>query len=197
MSNKKEKNLRIVVFASGSGSNAQRIMEYFQESKNVEVVAVLSNNLQAGVIARSRKMGVPSLVFDRAGFEGNLLCDILASLTPDLIVLAGFLWKIPSHIVKKFSQKIINIHPSLLPKYGGKGMYGMRVHQQVIAQKETESGITIHWVNEDYDRGSVIFQKTLSILPDDTPESLAERIHQLEHTYFPQVIASILSNQEQ
>lgn len=184
---------KIVIFASGSGSNAQRIYEYFSENKNIEISLILSNNPKAGVLERVKKMSIPYIVFDRICFYKSPYIDtILKNIQPDLIVLAGFLWKFPEEIINNFQNKIINIHPSLLPKYGGKGMYGMNVHSAVIENKEKESGITIHYVNEHYDQGEIILQEKTEILETDTPESLAQKIHLLEYEHFPKVIENIL-----
>ena len=184
---------KIVIFASGSGSNAQRIYEYFSENKNIEISLILSNNPKAGVLERAKKMSIPYIVFDSICFyKSPYIHTILKNIQPDLIVLAGFLWKFPEEIINNFQNKIINIHPSLLPKYGGKGMYGMNVHSAVIENKEKESGITIHYVNEHYDQGEIILQEKTEILETDTPESLAQKIHLLEYEHFPKVIENIL-----
>lgn len=182
--------LKIVVFASGSGSNAERIATYFAEKGTAQVQAILSNNPQAGVLARAKRLAIPSIVFDRQAFyHSDIVLNIVKSLQPDLIVLAGFLWKVPTYLTEAYPDKIINIHPSLLPKYGGKGMYGAYVHQAVIDHGEKESGITIHYVNEHYDEGNIIFQAKTEVLPTDTPDTLAEKIHQLEYQHFPEVIS--------
>ena len=182
--------LKIVVFASGSGSNAERIATYFAEKGTAQVQAILSNNPQAGVLARAKRLAIPSIVFDRQAFyHSDIVLNIVKSLQPDLIVLAGFLWKVPVYLTETYPDKIINIHPSLLPKYGGKGMYGAHVHQAVIDHGEKESGITIHYVNEHYDEGNIIFQAKTEVLPTDTPDTLAEKIHQLEYQHFPEVIS--------
>ncbi|ATA89373.1 phosphoribosylglycinamide formyltransferase [Capnocytophaga stomatis] len=184
---------KIIIFASGSGSNAERIATYFKENDEVEVSLILSNNPKAGVLERAKRLQIPSIVFDRQAFyHSEVVLDIVKSQKPDLIILAGFLWKFPENIIEKFPNKIVNIHPSLLPKYGGKGMYGSFVHQAVIENKETESGITIHYVNENYDEGAIIFQAKTTVSENDTPDSLAEKIHQLEYKHFPEVIASLL-----
>lgn len=183
----------IVVFASGSGSNAERIVTYFQEKASAKVSLILSNNTKAGVLQRAKKLEIPSVVFDRNAFyQSDVVLDLVKAQQPDLIVLAGFLWKFPQSLIDAYPNKIVNIHPSLLPKYGGKGMYGNFVHETVIANKETESGITIHYVNENYDEGAIIFQAKTTISSEDNPQTLAEKIHELEHKYFPEVIAKIL-----
>ena len=167
---------KIVVFASGSGSNAERIATYFSEKGSAQVSLILCNNLQAGVLERAKRLDIPSLVFNRQAQQ------------PELIVLAGFLWKVPENLITAYPNRILNIHPSLLPKYGGKGMYGDRVHQAVVANGETESGITIHYVNEHYDEGNILFQAKTQVLPTDTADTLAEKIHLLEYEHFPKVI---------
>ena len=184
---------RIAIFASGSGSNAQKIIEHFDNNPDVEVSLVLSNNPKAYVLERASDMGVPSYVFDRDLFyEGQEVHDILRDIGIDLIVLAGFLWLVPENLLQTWAGRIINIHPALLPKYGGKGMYGDKVHKAVIEAKEKETGITIHYVNERYDEGEIIFQEKFSILENDTAESIAERIHVLDHKHFPLVIENLL-----
>ncbi|MEE4255904.1 MAG: phosphoribosylglycinamide formyltransferase [Bacteroidales bacterium] len=184
---------RIAIFASGSGTNAQKIIEYFRDSANIEVSLVLSNNPDAYVLERASKLNVASYVFDRQLFyKTDQVHDILLDIGTDLIVLAGFLWLVPANLLKTWPKRIVNIHPALLPKFGGKGMYGDRVHKAVIEAGEKETGISIHYVNEVYDDGEIIFQEKFEILPDDTPESIAERIHVLEHKYFPAVIEKLL-----
>ena len=189
----KEKKKRIAVFASGSGTNAEKIFEYFRDNPQTEVALLLSNKKDAPVLARAKKFDIPFLVFDRATFyDTNNIPDLLLEKNIDLIVLAGFMWLVPPSLVAAFPDKIINIHPALLPKYGGKGMYGGFVHQAVVAAKEKESGITIHYVNENYDEGNIIFQGKCFVDPDDTPETLAVKIHNLEHKYYSKVIENIL-----
>ncbi len=184
---------RIVIFASGSGSNAQRIVEYFSHTDIARVVKIYSNRIDAYVLQRAQNLNIPATVFGRDEFyDTNSICNQLISLDPDLIVLAGFLWKVPEKIIRAFPKRIINIHPALLPKYGGKGMYGEHVHRSVIDNHEEESGITIHYVNENYDEGAVILQARCKITPDDTPETLAEKVHALEYKYFPKVIEQVL-----
>ena len=184
---------KLVILASGSGTNAQRIIEYFKEKKTAEVEAVFSNRKEAFVLQRAKKFGVPAKHFSRADFyENNSLFEEIKALQPDLIILAGFLWLIPNNILKNWHDRILNIHPALLPNYGGKGMYGHHVHEAVIKNKEKESGITIHLVNERYDEGQRLFQARCPVLPDDTADSLAGRIHNLEHKHFPEVIDSYL-----
>jgi len=184
---------QVVFFSSGSGSNAQKIIEYFYTSGIARVVMVFSNRKDAYVLQRANKLNVPAIVFDRVGFyENDFIFNQLININPDLIVLAGFLWKVPEKIVNTFSKRIINIHPALLPKYGGKGMYGEYVHRAVIENREKESGITIHYVNENYDKGAIIFQATCEVGNNDTPENLAEKIHALEHKYYPKIIEQVL-----
>ncbi len=184
---------RIVLFASGSGSNVENIAQYFEGDDRVEIRGVLCNNPGAGVVDRCKRLRLPLYCFNRPAYaEGEGILALLQGLNPDLIVLAGFLWKIPESIIAAFPDKIINIHPALLPKFGGKGMYGMHVHQAVINAGETESGITIHKVNEAYDQGSILLQKKTSIEAGDTPEALAKKIHALEYAHYPPAIASLL-----
>jgi len=184
----------LVIFASGSGSNAENIFNYFKENSTVKIDLIATNNPQAGVIERAERLKIPFKVFNRKLLnDGDIL--LWTELTQaDLIILAGFLLKIPSDFITKFPNKIINIHPALLPKYGGKGMYGDRVHRAIVANKEAESGITIHYVNENYDEGAIVFQKTVALEAEETADSLAQKIHQLEYKYFPEVIAKILKD---
>jgi len=183
----------IVIFASGSGSNAQKIAEYFSKSEIARVVMIYSNRADAYVLQRAYKLNIPSVVFDKTDFyETDLILNQLDQLQPDLIVLAGFLWKIPEKIVRAFPKRIVNIHPALLPKYGGKGMYGDHVHRTVIKNREKESGITIHFVNEKYDEGAFILQAKFEIDDEETPETLADKAHALEYKYYPKVIEQIL-----
>lgn len=184
---------RIAIFASGSGSNAQRIAEYFAGSGLLEIAAIYCNNPEAYVLERAKLLGIPSVLFNRNDFyHTTSVLDDLKNRETDWIVLAGFLWLIPGSILKAFPQRIINIHPALLPAYGGKGMFGMKVHQAVIANGEAESGITIHYVNEHYDEGNIIFQVRCPISKNDTPEMLAAKIHELEYEYFPVAIGKLV-----
>lgn len=184
----------IAIFASGSGTNAQKIMEHFESNNEVQVSLVLVNNAEAGVIERAKKFGVPVRVFNRAEFsKSDVIVTILKDNAIDLVVLAGFLWLVPQNMVKAYPNKIINIHPALLPNYGGKGMYGDKVHEAVIAAGDKESGITIHYVNDKYDEGAIIAQFTCAISSTDTPDSLASNIHKLEHAHFPIVIEKLLT----
>ncbi len=184
---------RIVIFASGAGSNAKNIIEYFQATDAVEVVHVLSNNIRAKVLQTAHDLEVNALHFDRAAlYETNEVLNVLKDADPHLIVLAGFLWKMPEKIIEAFPNKIINVHPALLPKYGGKGMYGARVHKAILENKETETGISFHYVNEKYDEGKIIKQYKVKITPDDTLTSLTRKIKKLEHKHFPKVIEKLL-----
>jgi phosphoribosylglycinamide formyltransferase-1 len=187
MSGNSRKN--VAVFASGSGTNAQRIIEYFRDHPQINISLVISNKADAFVLERAAKLGVPSCVFSAKEIrEVELVLRKLKEFRIEYLVLAGFLLKVPDALVKDYPNRILNIHPALLPKYGGKGMYGHYVHEAVIASGDQESGITIHRVNEHYDEGEIIFQAQCPVLPDDTPDSLAERIHSLEHRHFPGVI---------
>ena len=185
---------RLAIFASGSGSNAQQIVSYFADSQAISVNLFLSNNPQAGVIERGRKLGIPTLIFDKKTFtQTDRIVDLLQNQHIDYVILAGFLWLIPANLVKAFPNKIINIHPALLPKFGGKGMWGHFVHEAVVAAKEPESGITIHFVNENYDEGKVIFQAKCTILPTDSPQEVADKVLLLEHKYFPEIIEKVIT----
>lgn len=190
------KTKKIILFASGSGSNVENIANYFKLRKDVTICCVLTNKSDAKVIERCNRLEINALFFNRQAFsKSDFILNMLQSLEPDLIVLAGFLWKIPEAITNAFPKQIINIHPALLPKYGGKGMYGMNVHNAVKKQKETETGITIHYVNAQYDEGAIIKQAKASIANNDTAEDIASKVHQLEYEYFPKVIDEILSKQ--
>lgn len=184
---------RIVLFASGSGSNAEKIATFFADNTQVDVALIVSNNPKAGVIERARRLHIPVLLFDRTTFyETDQITQLLLNQNIDLIVLAGFMWLMPAELVRAFPNKIINIHPALLPKFGGKGMYGHYVHEAVVAVGESESGITIHYVNEHYDEGQIIFQANCPVSPSDTPEDVARNVQVLEHTYYPKVVADVL-----
>jgi phosphoribosylglycinamide formyltransferase-1 len=185
---------RIVIFASGSGTNAENISRFFKQSSIASVVHILTNNKNAKVIGRSKELNINSLLFDRSDFNDEKKVLEFLKNEADLIILAGFLWKIPAHIIEAFPNKIINIHPALLPKYGGKGMYGMNVHKAVVENNEKETGITIHYVNENYDEGMIIFQAKTAILLSDTPQDVADKIHVLEQKYFPMIIEEVISN---
>lgn len=184
---------RIAIFASGSGSNAQKIMEHFKRSTEAEVVLVLTNNPDAYVLQRADSFEIPSHVFDRHEFyQTDNVLDLLKNLDIDLIVLAGFLWLIPQNLIREYPGRMINIHPALLPKYGGKGMYGDHVHQAVMANNETEGGITIHYVNENYDEGEFIYQAKYRIDKDDSLEMVKFKGQQLEHLHYPRIVEGII-----
>lgn len=186
----------IAIFASGSGTNAQKIMEYFSASKEIFVDSLWSNNENAHALIRAEKLGIETFTFEQEEFyHSNEILDKLSDRRIDIIVLAGFLWLLPRNLTELF--QVINIHPALLPKYGGKGMYGLNVHKAVLASKDKESGITIHRVNPNYDEGEIIFQATCPVLRNDTPEILAARVHELEHLHYPRVIEEVLMIEEE
>ncbi|MDR0606614.1 MAG: phosphoribosylglycinamide formyltransferase [Bacteroidales bacterium] len=184
----------IVLFASGNGTIVQNIVEYFgDKSKNICVRLIVCNNANAYVMTRAKNLNIDALHIDKKMiYENNTLIDILQKNKTDLIVLAGFLWLIPESMINAFPNKIINIHPALLPKYGGKGMYGMHVHQAVIANQEAYTGISIHYVNQHYDEGNIIFQEKCFISPADTAEDVAQKVHQLEYAHYPKIIEQLL-----
>lgn len=184
----------IVLFASGSGTNVENCIRYFQNSSVAKVVAVFSNNPNAKVLERAKTYEIPSVVFSKEALSSEELLLKIKGFQPDLIVLAGFLLRFPENIITSYPNKIINIHPALLPKYGGKGMYGMNVHRAVIENKEPETGITIHFVNEHYDEGNIIFQKSVSLTGNESPEAVAEKVHELEQTHFPTIIEKLLNS---
>jgi len=187
---------KLVIFASGSGTNAENIIKYFQKSDKADVIALFSNNRKAKALKRAHDLKVKALHFDREAFyQTNEVFNVLKDLKPDLIILAGFLWLFPENILRKFPDKVINIHPALLPKFGGKGMFGEAVHKAVIEEKEIESGITIHYVDSNYDEGKVIFQTRFPVEKDMTPAELAEKIHEQEYLHFPRVIEETLEKQ--
>ena len=184
---------RMVIFASGSGSNAENIITFFQNRDDASVVLVLTNNPHAKVLERCKKLNVSALSFNSIAFKNTHdVLNILKATKPDLIVLAGFLWKFPEHILNEFPNKVINVHPALLPKYGGKGMHGKHVHQEVFNNNEIKSGITIHLCNKEYDKGEILFQTSVELSEQDTPEVIAEKVLALEHQYFPRVIEEYL-----
>jgi phosphoribosylglycinamide formyltransferase-1 len=184
--------LKIALFASGSGSNAENIVHYFSHNPCFIFPLIISNKPDAFIHDRAKKLEIPSFTFLREDFlDGEKILSILKLYNIDCIVLAGFLLKIPQTLILAYPQKIINIHPALLPKHGGKGMYGMRVHESVAQSNDAESGITIHYVNNNYDEGNIIFQATCPVLPSDTPEMIAEKVHALEYEHFPKVIEMI------
>ncbi|GAB1419187.1 phosphoribosylglycinamide formyltransferase [Bacteroidales bacterium] len=184
---------KLIVFASGSGTNMERIAEWCAADGRVRIELVVCNKAGAGVIDRARRAGIPVEMIDKESFyQSGIFLQKLLKLNPDLIVLAGFLWLIPPTLIEAFAGRIINIHPALLPSYGGKGMYGIRVHEAVVAAGEKVSGITIHLVNQNYDEGDILFQATTGLEPDETPSSLAHKIHSLEYRYYPEVIEHLL-----
>jgi phosphoribosylglycinamide formyltransferase-1 len=183
----------IAIFASGSGTNAQRLIEHFSPITDTNISVLLTNKQNAGVIERAKKLDVPVRIFDREEFYySENIAVFLQNEGVDWVILAGFLWLIPKNLLTIFPKKIVNIHPALLPKYGGRGMYGMNVHRAVIDANEKESGITIHYVNEEYDRGSIIFQAACPVDETDTPETLAAKIHELEYKHFPVVMENLI-----
>ena len=184
---------RIVIFASGGGSNAESIINYFKNNEQVEISSFFVNKAEAGAIQRAENHNIPCVVFNREEFKNGDVLDKLNSIKPDLIVLAGFLWLIPSEIVKAYQNRIVNIHPALLPKYGGKGMHGMNVHRAVKEAGDLESGMTIHYVTENYDEGNIIFQGKCQITSDDTAEDIAGKVLQLEHKYYVMEIEKMLN----
>jgi phosphoribosylglycinamide formyltransferase-1 len=184
---------KVALLASGSGSNAENIVRYFENSTKAEFPLILSNKADAYVHERAKNLQIPSFTINKAGFESGEALRLLQEYQIDFIVLAGFLLKIPENLLAAYPNKIINIHPALLPKYGGKGMYGSHVHEAVVAHRETESGITIHYVNEHYDAGAIIFQAKCEVLPTDSPDDVAAKVHALEYAYFPKVIESIIN----
>ena len=186
----------MAIFASGAGSNAQKIIDHFRNSELATIALIVCNKPEAGVVQIAAKENIPVLLIEKEKFfRGNAYVDELKENRIDFIVLAGFLWKLPAALLRAFPQKVINIHPALLPEYGGKGMYGNKVHEAVLANKEKESGISIHFVDEIYDHGKIIFQEKCMVLESDTPDSLAQRIHILEHAHYPKVIEDILKSE--
>ncbi|SNS46843.1 formyltetrahydrofolate-dependent phosphoribosylglycinamide formyltransferase [Ekhidna lutea] len=184
------KPINLAIFASGSGTNAENISKHFEDHDSIQVKEILSNRKSAGVHARAEKLEIPSATFSREQFNDPSFIKQLSDF--DYIILAGFLWLIPRYLIKAFPNKIINIHPALLPKFGGKGMYGTNVHKAVIESGDKESGITIHLVNEEYDKGKILFQSKCEVAKNDTPESLAQKIHALEYEHFPKVIERVV-----
>ena len=192
----KNKNKNIVVFASGSGSNAVKIYEYFLDLNNVNIASLYCNNPNAKVLERFKSFNIDTVLFSKNDLKSNTILNSLKKVNPDLIVLAGFLLKIPKNITSFFKNKIINIHPALLPLYGGKGMYGENIHKAVIKNKDKMSGLTIHYVNDKYDDGAIIFQKTIRIEPSETPLSLSKKILTEEHINYPVEIGKLLANDQ-
>lgn len=186
---------KLAIFASGSGTNAENIIKFSKENKNFEIKAIFSNNKNAYVIQRAINHNIEHYIFSRPDFYNTQkVLDILNKEQIDFIVLAGFLWLIPEYLINAYPNKIINIHPALLPKYGGKGMYGMNVHKAVKENNELETGITIHYVNKEYDQGNIIFQAKCKVNQEDTPETIAKKVHELEYEHFPKIINKILLN---
>jgi phosphoribosylglycinamide formyltransferase 1 len=184
---------RIAIFASGSGSNAQRIMEHFKRNKEMEVALVLCNKPDAYVLQRADNFEVPTHVFNKEElYHTNSIDNLMKNLEIDLIVLAGFMWLIPERIIQAYSKRIVNIHPALLPKFGGEGMYGKKVHEAVLQSGDTETGISIHYVNEQFDEGEIIYQSRCLIDTNDDAEKLAYKVHQLEHQHYPKIIEDLL-----
>lgn len=187
---------KIALFASGSGSNVENIVRYFAEKRTAEFPLILSNKQGAFVHERAKKLGIPSVTFSRDEFaDGCEIVSLLKKYEVDFVVLAGFLLKISMPILEAYPDRIINIHPALLPKFGGKGMYGHHVHQAVVDAGETQSGITIHYVNEHYDEGNIIFQATCEVSNDDTPDRVADKVHVLEYLHFPKIIEDVIGRQ--
>ena len=188
---------RLAIFASGSGSNAENISHYFKDRTDVEVVVFLTNNPEAGVLVRAKKLQIPVLYFNKAQFQNSdYVLNFLQDQRIDYLIMAGFLWLVPANLIAAFPNKIINVHPALLPKYGGKGMWGHHVHEAVVKNKEVESGITIHYVNEAYDEGKIIFQAKCEVLEEDSAENVAAKIHLLEYEHFPKVIDQIIKESQ-
>lgn len=181
--------IKIAIFASGSGSNAERIVEFFNAKDEIEVSLILTNNPTAGVIERAQRLNIPVVIFNKKVFsKTDKIVEMLQLQSIDWVILAGFLWLVPKNLIKAFENRMINIHPALLPKYGGKGMWGHHVHEAVVANKEVETGITIHYVNENYDEGKIIFQAKCAVTESDSAEEVAQKIHLLEYQYFPEII---------
>lgn len=183
---------KIAIFASGEGTNAENIIRYFQKKRSAEIVMVVTNKQHAGVCERTRKLGIETIFAPAADFRNGRVLQLLQENHVDYIILAGFLLMVSEDILDHFPNKIINIHPALLPKHGGKGMYGRRVHEDVIADGDDVSGITIHYINKEYDKGETIFQAKCPVLPGDTSDTLAARVHELEYTFFPKVIEDVI-----
>jgi phosphoribosylglycinamide formyltransferase 1 len=186
---------KIAIFASGSGTNAENLINFFKENKKNEISYIFSNNKNAYVIQRAINHDIKYHIFSRTEFYNTTkILQILKENDINFIVLAGFLWLIPDYLIQTFPKRIVNIHPALLPKYGGKGMYGMNVHKAVIENNEKETGITIHYVNSEYDKGDIIFQAKCPVNKDDTPESIAKKVHELEYEHFPEIVENIISD---
>ncbi|MBK7939944.1 MAG: phosphoribosylglycinamide formyltransferase [Lewinellaceae bacterium] len=185
----------IAIFASGTGSNARKIIEYFKQSPEVRVALVVSNKKDAGVLDIAQEHGIPTRIINRQTFyESEEILDVLRIHHIDVVVLAGFLWLVPPYLVRAFPRRMVNIHPALLPRHGGKGMYGIHVHEAVKSAGDSETGITIHFVNEHYDEGDFVFQERCAVDPEDSPSDIARKVLQLEHRYFPEVIAQVVAS---
>ena len=185
---------RLIIFASGAGSNAENIIRYFHENGTAQVVAVFSNKATAGVLQKAENHGVESIVFSKDELNDGSVFEEVNNIKPDLIILAGFLLKFPDDIIAAYPSKIVNIHPALLPKYGGKGMYGMNVHRAIVENRESETGITIHYVDAHYDEGDIIFQQSIKLDGSETCDEISEKVQQLEHDHFPAVIERLLTS---
>ncbi|TRX53730.1 phosphoribosylglycinamide formyltransferase [Fulvivirga sp. M361] len=184
---------KIAIFASGNGTNAEKIAKYFKNRQDIKIVLILSNKPDAYVHTRAENLDIPSITFNKVDFlQSDHVLDMLRKAEVDLVVLAGFLWLIPDNLIKAFPNRIVNIHPALLPKYGGKGMYGENVHRAVKAADEKETGITIHYVNQNYDEGRIIFQGKCELIAEDTVETIASKVHQLEYKHYPEVIEELI-----
>ena len=191
----KKTTKNIVVFASGSGSNAIKIYEYFQKNQNVNIEALYCNKKSAPVIQKFQNIGIKTIVFEKNKLQDGGVLKTLLNLNPRLIILAGFLLKMPEEIISNFENRIINIHPALLPSYGGKGMYGINIHRSVVENSELFSGLTIHYVNKDYDKGAIIFQKKVELSKNESAETLYKKILKFEHLHYPQVIEKLLNDE--
>jgi phosphoribosylglycinamide formyltransferase-1 len=183
---------RLAIFASGEGTNTQNFIDYYKNKKDIKISLIICNKREAGVVNKAMEATIPFLIVDKETlyYSDNILKELKEKA--DFIVLAGFLWMVPENILKAFRGKIVNIHPALLPKYGGKGMYGLKVHEAVIANREKESGISIHYVNERYDEGKIIFQAKCAVEASDTPETLAKKVHELEYKFYPMIVEKLL-----
>ena len=192
----KKTTKNIVVFASGSGSNAIRIYEYFQKNQSVNLEALYCNKKSAPVIQKFQNIGIKTIVFEKNNLDNGGVLKTLLNLNPSLIILAGFLLKMPEEIISNFGNRIINIHPALLPSYGGKGMYGINIHRSVVENSELFSGLTIHYVNKDYDKGAIIFQEKVELSKNETAETLSKKILKLEHLHYPRIIEQLLEDEQ-
>jgi phosphoribosylglycinamide formyltransferase-1 len=186
----------LAIFASGNGTNAKAIIEYFRQNPEVKIECIICNNAKGKVLTIAQEFQIPYYIISRSDlYKTDHVLNLLKSSNIDLVILAGFLWMIPVKLLEEFPNRIINIHPALLPKFGGEGMYGQRVHESVLYAGEKETGITIHYLNDKYDEGEIIFQKSIPLNEDDTSESIAERVHELEHEWYPRIIEELLNKQ--